>query len=85
MAAFPLDPSIYNLDEEQRVFFKEQTGIQDDNELRDHILQVQAEAYAVSLPATPIISITVHLQVYPYPCIRRLAFTALVLLFYRTT
>lgn len=53
MAAFPLDPSIYNLDEEQRVFFKEQTGIQDDNELRDHILQVQAEAYAVSHSCHP--------------------------------
>ena len=48
MATLPLDPSIYNLDEEERSFFKAQTGIQDDDELRDHILEVQAEAYAVS-------------------------------------
>ncbi|KAF8481384.1 hypothetical protein JB92DRAFT_2765634 [Gautieria morchelliformis] len=55
----PLDPSLYHLDEDQLAFFKIQTGIQDEHELRNHILEVQAEAYAV----------------HPYPCIRRLGFT----------
>ncbi|KAF8488519.1 hypothetical protein JB92DRAFT_3090780 [Gautieria morchelliformis] len=57
--AVPLDPPTYHLDEDQLAFFKSQTGIQDEHELRNHILEVQAEAYAV----------------YPYPCIWRLTFT----------
>ena len=43
----PLDPSFYNLDEEESSFLKTQTGIKDDQELKRHILEVQAEAYAV--------------------------------------
>jgi hypothetical protein len=42
-----LDERLYDLTDEERSFFKHQTGIQDDDELKAHILQVQAEAYKV--------------------------------------
>ncbi|KAI0053446.1 hypothetical protein FA95DRAFT_1481572 [Auriscalpium vulgare] len=57
----PLDESFYGLDAEESAFFKSQTGIQDDNELKNHLLEIQAAAYAV----------------HPYPCIRRFAWTKL--------
>lgn len=42
-----LDASYYNLDEQELGFFKSQTGIQDENELKQHIIKVQADAYEV--------------------------------------
>ncbi|THH07311.1 hypothetical protein EW146_g9358 [Bondarzewia mesenterica] len=54
----PLDEKYYSLDEAESAFFKRQTGIQDDKELKKHLLAVQAAAYSV----------------YPYPCIRYFAF-----------
>ena len=42
-----LDECLYDLTDEERSYFKKQTGIQDDDELKAHILQVQAEAYKV--------------------------------------
>ena len=45
-----LDERLYDLTDEERSFFKQQTGIQDDDELKAHILQVQAEAYKVCNP-----------------------------------
>ncbi|KAL0954797.1 hypothetical protein HGRIS_003744 [Hohenbuehelia grisea] len=56
-----LDPSFYNLEEDEADFFKTQTGIEDDEELKEHILAVQAKAY----------------KIYGYPCIRRFAFLSL--------
>ncbi|KAI0034152.1 hypothetical protein K488DRAFT_46101 [Vararia minispora EC-137] len=56
-----LDESFYGLDAEEAAFYKQQTGIQDDAELKQHIMAVQAKAYSV----------------FPYPCIRRFAFTQL--------
>jgi len=48
------DERLYNLSEEERAFLKEQTGIQDDDELKAHVFQLQAEAYKVcSLGSTP--------------------------------
>ena len=44
-----LDESLYDLTEEERAFFKQQTGILDDNELKVHILRLQAEAYEVCI------------------------------------
>ena len=44
---FPLDESLYALTEGERTFFKQQTEISDDGELKAHILRVQAEAYKV--------------------------------------
>ncbi|TFK50833.1 hypothetical protein OE88DRAFT_1712763 [Heliocybe sulcata] len=56
-----LNADLYSLGEEESAFFKSQTGIADDEELKKHILTVQDKAY----------------KVYPYPCIRRFAFTKL--------
>ena len=42
-----LDERLYDPTDEERSFFKQQTGIQDDDELKAHIVQVQAEAYKV--------------------------------------
>jgi len=43
----PLDPSLYFLDPKLEKLFKTSTGIQDDEELKAHILKVQDEAYRV--------------------------------------
>ncbi|EAU85563.2 hypothetical protein CC1G_06276 [Coprinopsis cinerea okayama7 len=59
----PLDESLYDLenDPEALDFFKSQTGIQDNGELRKHILNVQGRAY----------------DVHGYPCIRNFSFLKL--------
>jgi hypothetical protein len=44
-----LDESLYNLTEDERTFFKQETGIPDDNQLRSHICRLQAEAYEVCI------------------------------------
>ncbi|OBZ78828.1 hypothetical protein A0H81_00367 [Grifola frondosa] len=59
----PLTEDIYSLDEKELEFMRSQTGIQDERLLKEHILKVQAEAYAI----------------HPYHCIRRFAFTKLKL------
>jgi hypothetical protein len=45
-----LDPSLYPLDStpEDLEFFKQQTGIDDKDELKNHVLAEQAEAYKVA-------------------------------------
>ena len=43
----PLDENLYQLDEAGKAFMKTQTGIEDEEELKKHILAVQAEAYEV--------------------------------------
>ncbi|KAJ7590107.1 hypothetical protein C8J56DRAFT_588891 [Mycena floridula] len=57
----PLDPSLYVLEEDQLGFFRSQTGIDDEEELRAHVLAVQAKAY----------------EIYKYPCIRSFSFLRL--------
>lgn len=42
-----VEERFYRLDDEEKTFFKAQTGIEDDEELKKHILGVAAEAYAV--------------------------------------
>lgn len=42
-----LDEKFYSLDEEEKSFFKKETGIQDDEELKAHIIAVQTKAYSV--------------------------------------
>ena len=44
-----LDESLYDFTEEERTFFRQQTGISDDDELKAHIFRVQAEAYEVCI------------------------------------
>ncbi|KZV95796.1 hypothetical protein EXIGLDRAFT_610045 [Exidia glandulosa HHB12029] len=60
-AETPLDPSILSLADDEANFFKSQTGISTDEELREHVVAVQRKAFTV----------------WPYPCIRRFAFTKL--------
>ncbi|KIK40734.1 hypothetical protein CY34DRAFT_764385 [Suillus luteus UH-Slu-Lm8-n1] len=56
-----VDTSLYNLSTEEAAFFKAQTGIDDDEDLKKHILEVQAKAYEVA----------------PYPCIHNFIFLRL--------
>ena len=42
-----LDDSLYKMEEQALEFFRAQTGIEDADELKRHVLAVQAEAYAV--------------------------------------
>lgn len=44
-----VDPSLYALAGDDLRFFKAQTGIEDDEELKEHVLAVQKEAYQVRL------------------------------------
>jgi hypothetical protein len=48
----------YELDADELAFYKAQTRIQGDEELKSHIAAVQANA----------------LEVFPYPCIKRLGY-----------
>lgn len=50
--AKPLDASFYTPDEEEKAFMKATTGIQDDEELKTHIIAVQTKAFGVSNPLT---------------------------------
>lgn len=52
MMAFKLDERLYDLTEDERTFFKQQTGIQSDDELKAHLFRVQAEAYEVRIRET---------------------------------
>ena len=76
-AAPPLNPGLYKLDAESLAFFKSTTGIQDDDQLKEHILDVQARAYAVRAQGGLFSFSVTHLafQVVPYPCIRFFSFT----------
>ena len=48
-----LDDSLYKMEEQALEFFRAQTGIEDADELKRHVLAVQAEAYAVRPRALP--------------------------------
>ncbi|KAJ7581199.1 hypothetical protein C8J56DRAFT_793698 [Mycena floridula] len=64
-----LDPAFYHIEGDELVFFKSQTGIQDDDELKEHILAVQSKAYHEARNG--------FLSVYGYNCIRGFGFTTL--------
>lgn len=49
---FPFDERLYSLEGEELAFMKSQTGIEDEYELKKHIVAVTKEAYTVS-PCTP--------------------------------
>lgn len=48
-AGVTLDSVKYEPDDEAKEFFKLETGITDDEELKEHILAVRAKAFPVSL------------------------------------
>ncbi|PIL24459.1 hypothetical protein GSI_14213 [Ganoderma sinense ZZ0214-1] len=52
---------LYDMDEEGLTFMKAQTGIEDEEELKKHILAIRAEGYSI----------------FPYHCIMRFAFLQL--------
>ena len=43
-----LDDTLLGLDPEEEAFFKSETGIQDTEELKKHIIKVQEDAYKVT-------------------------------------
>ncbi|KAF9446308.1 hypothetical protein P691DRAFT_708861 [Macrolepiota fuliginosa MF-IS2] len=57
----PLDSTLYDLDEGQQTFFKRITGIAGSEDLKQHIISVQAKAY----------------ELFPYPCIWHFTFAKL--------
>lgn len=61
--ALELDETLYNLNNEQKDFLKRTARIDNDEELRKHVLEVQADAY----------------KVFPYPCIRYFTFAKLAI------
>ncbi|KAG1841694.1 hypothetical protein DFJ58DRAFT_718135 [Suillus subalutaceus] len=56
-----IDTSLYSLSSEESTFFKAQIGIDNDEDLKGHILDVQAKAYKIA----------------PYPCIHGFVFLRL--------
>ncbi|KAF9439617.1 hypothetical protein P691DRAFT_769288 [Macrolepiota fuliginosa MF-IS2] len=54
----PLDSALYDLDKGQQTFFKQITGIVGSEDLKQHIMSVQAKAY----------------ELFPYPCIWHFTF-----------
>lgn len=79
-----LDDTLLGLDPEEEAFFKSETGIQDTEELKKHIIKVQEDAYKVTrcsrvyqIRSTRISNIVFRDQVYPYPCIRGFRFARL--------
>ena len=48
LRVLPLDDTLLELDSEEETFLKLETDIQDTEELRKHIIEVQADAYKVS-------------------------------------
>jgi hypothetical protein len=70
------------MDPDTERFFKAETGIQDSEELRKHIIQTQQEAckashYLLDNGVVVVLNDAFHAQVYPYPCIRGFRFTKL--------
>jgi hypothetical protein len=75
-----LDPNLYNIQPHETAFFKQLTGIYDDELLKQHIIQVQTRAYEVHLSFVSIYILIISfydvLQVYSYQCIYRFTFTS---------
>jgi len=79
LRALPLDSTLLELNPEEEAFFKSETGIQDTEELREHIIEVQEGAYKVSRHLNKIYTgsniVLFRVQIYPYFCIRGFRFT----------
>ena len=71
-----LDESFYQLEDKEAEFFKQQTGISDDEELKQHITKIQTEAYAVSISNSTIF--TRHRLFLLLPCCFYRSFHTLV-------
>lgn len=51
---YPLKDDLFFLEGKELAFMKAQTGIEDEEELKQHIISVTREAYAVRLYLSPI-------------------------------
>ena len=74
----PLDPTLLNLEEDEATFFKLLTGIQDEEELKKHIIHVQGKAYQARFnqtstsscfPVLKILVVGLWIPMYPDFCI----------------
>ena len=74
----PLDPTLLNLEEDEATFFKLLTGIQDEEELKKHIIHVQGKAYQARFnqtstsscfPVLKILVVGLWIPMYPSFCI----------------
>jgi hypothetical protein len=76
-----LDPSLYNLKDDEKAFLKHMTKIEDEEELKEHVLSVQQQAFEVGfyslLSGAPYNAPQYH-QVHPYPCIQGFRFLTYV-------
>jgi hypothetical protein len=61
---YKLNSDLYDIRPEEAAFFKQQTGIQDDELLKQHIIQVQAKAYKVHL-ASLLTDMHLHFTQHP--------------------
>ena len=84
LQSLPLDSSLLVLNPDVEEFFKVEAGIQDTEELKKHLVQVQEEAYKVihhmSFLRTPFIccgDVALCSQIFPYTCIRGFRFVTL--------
>ena len=84
LRSLKLDEDWLVLDPETESFFKAETGIEDGEELKKHIIGVQEEAYKASPSvffrsrlSTQDGNVVFYVQVYPYPCIRGFRFVML--------
>ena len=64
LAKHKLDPDLYNLQPQEAAFFKQLTGIHNDELLKQHIIQVQTKAYEVHLLSL-LTDIHPHFTRYP--------------------
>jgi hypothetical protein len=56
-----LNPDLYDIQPQDAIFFRQHTGIQDDELLKQHIIQVQAKAYKVHLSSSLTFNFAQHL------------------------
>ncbi|KAG0706783.1 hypothetical protein DFH29DRAFT_845588 [Suillus ampliporus] len=68
--------SLYRLSSEEAAFFKAQVGIDNDEDLKRHILEVQAKAYKAKDLVISYITLC-RWKVAPYPCIYGFVFLRL--------
>ncbi|KAF7329211.1 hypothetical protein MKEN_00181700 [Mycena kentingensis (nom. inval.)] len=70
------DEQFYHLSDYERGFLKIETGIQDEEALKDHVMAMAKAALEVCRVICLFAAVE-DVQVYPYPCIRRLGFIRL--------
>jgi len=80
LRAFHLDDTLLELNPEEEAFFKSETGIQDTDELKKHIIEVREDAFKVRYCLNRISAGSnnvFRVQIHPYFCIREFRFARL--------